>query len=197
MDYVRYIIAVVSLISIPPAFLLWFAIHPFAGFWRKFGAGWTYAILTIPVLVLMAGVFFIRRNLLAAEYGTNLPLIVLAIFCIACGTWIAMKRKKYLTFGILAGLPELSQKRYPGKLLKEGIYSKIRHPRYVEAFLWIWGYAFFANYFTVYVMAVLCLPAIFLVVVLEEKELRQRFGQKYEAYCQQVPRFVPRFASNK
>jgi len=32
---------------------------------------------------------------------------------------------------------------------------------------------------------------VFLIVQLEERELRERFGTEYEAYCRRVPRFVP------
>jgi len=30
------------------------------------------------------------------------------------------------------------------------------------------------------------------VPMLEERELRERFGAKYDAYCRRVPRFLPR-----
>jgi protein-S-isoprenylcysteine O-methyltransferase Ste14 len=39
-------------------------------------------------------------------------------------------------------------------------------------------------------------PALFLVVILEERELRQRFGDAHVEYCRRVPRFVPRRAGN-
>jgi protein-S-isoprenylcysteine O-methyltransferase Ste14 len=91
--------------------------------------------------------------------------------------------------------PELSQRRYPGKLLTEGIYAKVRHPRYVEALLGTLGYALFANYLAVYIAFLLAIPALYLVVLLEERELRDRFGAEYEEYSRRVPRFVPRFGS--
>ncbi|MFQ5631170.1 MAG: methyltransferase family protein, partial [bacterium] len=95
--------------------------------------------------------------------------------------------------GILSGLPELSEKRYPGKLLKEGIYGKIRHPRYIEALLGVLGYAFFSNYLATYLVFLFGLPMIYIIVLLEERELHERFGAEYEEYCLSVPRFVPKF----
>ena len=50
----------------------------------------------------------------------------------------------------------------------------------------------FANYLESYVVVVLYLSLIYLVVRLEEKELRQWFGADYEDYCRRVPRFMPK-----
>ena len=35
-----------------------------------------------------------------------------------------------------------------------------------------------------------------LIAVLEERELRDRFGEEYEAYCRKVSRFLPRMRSS-
>ena len=48
------------------------------------------------------------------------------------------------------------------------------------------------NYLAVYLLLILYIPVIYLVVVLEERELRERFGIAYDRYCREVPRFIPR-----
>lgn len=192
MNSVRYFVAVFVLVSLPPGFLLWFAIHPMARFWRKLGAGWTYAILGLPVVGMMVGVFALRARLVGTDLGTNLPLIVLGAICAAFGITIALRRRKYLTAAILSGIPELSRSGDKGKLLTEGIYSRIRHPRYVEALLWVLGYAFFTNYLGMYILFALSVPTIYFIVMLEERELRDRFGSAYDEYSARVPRFFPR-----
>ncbi|MHC4421944.1 MAG: methyltransferase family protein [Planctomycetota bacterium] len=130
--------------------------------------------------------------MLAIEFGTSYVLIALAALCLAAGATMLLKRRRQLTFGILTGLPELSQKRYPGRLLTQGLYARVRHPRYLEINLWTLAYALFANYLAPYVLLALSLPTIYVVVLLEEQELHNRFGAEYEAYCRRVPRFVPR-----
>jgi len=50
----------------------------------------------------------------------------------------------------------------------------------------------FCNYLAVWILLALFVPAIYGVVLLEERELKQRFGRQYEQYCRDVPRFVPR-----
>jgi len=188
----RYVAAIIVIATFPPSILLWLAIHPLASFWRRLGAVWTYVILGLPVLGYMAGVWLLRKTLLVTDLGTNVFTMILA--AIAFGAAFLLKRRvvAQLKFAKLAGIPELSKESYPGKLLTEGIYSRIRNPRYIEALLWVISYALFANYLGAYIVVVLSLPLISFVVRLEERELRERFGAAYEEYCRRVPRFVPK-----
>jgi len=192
MNKLRYVIALILLVFHPPAVLLWVAIHPFAKFWRKLGPVWTYALLGIPVLGYMVAAWLFRRALLGKDLGTSLFTLFPAAACVAAALLLNRERRKHLDFGTLSGIPELSVKRYPGTLLTEGVYGRIRHPRYVEVHLFIFGYAGFANYVGAYAVVFLSLPLIYLVILLEERELRQRFGAAYEDYCRRVPRFLPR-----
>jgi protein-S-isoprenylcysteine O-methyltransferase Ste14 len=192
LNKARYLLAVITLVSMPPAILLWFLIHPFGGFWRRLGPWISYLALGVVTLLLMWGVFHQRQRLLAVDFGTSSTTVVLAMLFLGGGLVIALKRKRYLTLAILSGLPQLSKEHYPGVLLREGIYSRIRHPRYVEVTLWVLGYAFFANFLATYVVAALTFPVLFLIVILEERELSHRFGQEWEEYARQVPRFIPR-----
>ncbi len=192
MNTARYFVAVVLLIGLPPGIMLWFFIHPFASFWRKLGPVWTYSILSLPILLFMAAVFLARDLLLATDYGTSYFSMAAAVICLIGGILIAIARRKLLTAGVLSGLPELSEERYPGELLCEGIYGRIRHPRYIEVFLFSLAYALFANFLGTYVMVLLLVPAIYLVVLIEERELGERFGEAYVEYCGRVPRFIPR-----
>ena len=191
-DSARYILAIVVIASFPPSLLLWLAIHPFAAFWRQVGPVWTYVILGLPVAGYIVGVWLFRKTLLVLDLGTNVFTMILA--GIAFGMAVLLKRSvvRQLRFARLAGIPELSKEKYPGKLLTEGIYSRVRNPRYIEVLLWVMAYALFANYLGAYIVVVLSLPLTYFVVRLEERELRERFGAAYEEYCRRVPRFVPK-----
>jgi protein-S-isoprenylcysteine O-methyltransferase Ste14 len=54
------------------------------------------------------------------------------------------------------------------------------------------GVALFANYLATYVLVPVMLLGLYLVTVIEERELVERFGNAYRDYQKQVPRFVPR-----
>ncbi len=192
MDSVRYFVAVVTLVGVPPGLLLWFVIHPFAPAWRRLGPRWTYAVLTPFVIALMFALFQWRGVLLSTDFGTSYVLAALGIVCVAAAAMIKSRRSKQLTSRILMGIPELSTRPEDQRLLTEGIYARIRHPRYIEALLWTLGYAFFANYLGTYVVVTLSFLAVYLIVLLEERELRARFGTAYVEYCSRVPRFLPR-----
>ena len=105
-------------------------------------------------------------------------------------------RRRQLPTKILSGLPELQEDGKGGRLLTEGMYARVRHPRYLEVVAAVFGYAALANYTGGWIMALAVLPALHLVVLLEERELERRFGAEYLAYRARVPRYVPRRRAN-
>jgi protein-S-isoprenylcysteine O-methyltransferase Ste14 len=195
MDWVtlvRRFIAVLLVISLPPAILYWFIIHPFIGFWRRAGLRATYVFLIVFYLGSMAGLYLVRDALLGRDLGTSLPLILAALPLMVAAVVIGRKRRKHLPFRLLAGVPEIAPEKHGTGLLREGIYSRIRHPRYVEFSLGLVAYALFINYEGVYWMTAATLVLLYIIVLIEERELRERFGQEYMDYAAQVPRFIPR-----
>jgi protein-S-isoprenylcysteine O-methyltransferase Ste14 len=192
LDSLRYVLALIVLVSAPPALCFWLIVHPFIDFWRRLGAGWTFALVA-PLLVALGGaLFLLRESLLGVEFGTRSVLVALGGICVAIALIIAVLCRRHLTLRIITGLPELAREGDAGTLLTQGIYARIRHPRYVEVMLGLLGWALFTNYLALYLLVALLVPLIYLVVVLEERELRDRFGAEYEDYCRSVPRFLPR-----
>ena len=197
MDNVRYLIALGVLLIIPTNFMLWAPIHGFSGFWRKFGFFGTYGILGFPAGIAAAVIIVSRDSLLRVDFGRNPFTLLLSLVCFGGVVWLSAHCRKHLTFSVLAGMPELAQGRYPGQLLTAGIYASIRHPRYVEVSCGLVGCVLFANYLMPYLCVLAGIPGMCILVWLEERELRQRFGAQYEAYCRRVPRFIPRIWANK
>jgi protein-S-isoprenylcysteine O-methyltransferase Ste14 len=188
----RYTIAVLLAVTLPPAMLYWFIVHPFIGFWWRVGVKPTLWFLGVFFVAAVAALFPFRRELLGRDLGTSLPGILLALPLLVVSGVVSRKRRRHLSFKSLAGVPELAPETQSVGLLTEGIYSRIRHPRYVEFTLGLVGWALFANYVGLYVMTALSLAALYLIVLMEERELRERFGTAYEEYSARVPRFVPR-----
>lgn len=194
---VRRFIAVMLAISLPPAILYWFIIHPFVGFWRRRGLTVTYVFLAVFYLGSMIGLYLVRDALLGRDLGTSVPLMIVAAPLMAVAIVISRKRRKYLTFRRLAGVPEIAPDKHGIGLLREGIYSRMRHPRYVEFSLALAAWSLFANFVGLYWMTAATLVLLYLIVLMEERELRERFGQEYVDYAARVPRFIPRLRSRE
>ncbi|MGA2270366.1 MAG: isoprenylcysteine carboxylmethyltransferase family protein [Bryobacteraceae bacterium] len=192
MNAVRYWLALLMLMFMPGAFLFWFLVHPFVRFWRRIGLRRTMTIHYTLLAAFAAGVFLLRKTLLAMDFGTNPVLIAVAVPILAASIVLRRRFSRHLRFKTLGGLPELAPERYPQRLLTEGIYSRIRHPRYVEVLLVMASLALVANNLAAYVNWIVAIPTVLVIVRIEERELRDRFGAEYEAYCARVPRFVPR-----
>jgi len=192
LPVVRYWIAVMLAITLPPAILYWFIIHPFIGFWRRRGLRTTFVFLAVFYLGFMAALLPVREALLGRDLGTSVPLIAVAVPLLVASGVISRKRSRHLRFRTLAGVPELAPEEHGIGLLQEGIYARIRHPRYLEFILGLTGWSLFANYAGLYVFSAVSIVLLLIIVVLEERELRQRYGSVYDDYAARVPRFIPR-----
>ena len=192
MTTFRHVLTLLMLMFMPGAVLFWFLVHPFIRFWRRLGLRRALAIYYTLMVAFVAGVFLLRKTLLAVDFGTNPVLIAVAVPMLAASIVLRRKISRHLRFSTLGGLPELAPESHPQPLLTEGIYSRIRHPRYVEALLVMASLALIANNLASYVNWIIGIPGVLLIVRIEEHELRDRFGAEYEAYCARVPRFVPR-----
>jgi protein-S-isoprenylcysteine O-methyltransferase Ste14 len=189
----RYWIALVMVCVMPPFVPAWIALQIWTPFWRRLGPARTYAIF-VPALVAMAGLLAsLRGPIMAVSFGVQPGLLVLAALLWVWACVLAVARWRQLGSATVVGLTELrATPTDPGKLITEGIYTHIRHPRYVELGLAMLAIACFCNYLAMWVEAVGFWPSIYVVVLLEERELRQRFGESYVDYCRRVPRFIPR-----
>jgi protein-S-isoprenylcysteine O-methyltransferase Ste14 len=81
----------------------------------------------------------------------------------------------------------------PRYLVTHGLFSCTRNPIMAGELLVIWAEAlYFASVGIVLYAVTISVVAHLLVVRVEEPELRDRFGARYEAYCRKVPRWLPR-----
>ena len=67
----------------------------------------------------------------------------------------------------------------------------MRHPRYLQLSLALLGYVLVANYLAGYVIWLVWLPAMYVMILFEDRELRERFGAEHEEYSREVPRLIP------
>lgn len=192
MDTARYVVAVLVVTWLPPALVWWLVVHPFVDFWRRIGPRLTLWFLGTLTTVAIVGLTLVRGRLVGPDLGTHAPVVLLALVLFVASAAIARVRRRQLTMRILAGVPELSDDPSDSQLLDQGLYAHIRHPRYVEIALGTLAWAAFSNFGGAWVVGLMTIPAIHLIVILEERELVDRFGDEYRAYAKRVPRYVPR-----
>jgi protein-S-isoprenylcysteine O-methyltransferase Ste14 len=192
LEYARYWMAVLFVVSLPPALAWWFVIHPFANFWRRRGTGVTFAVIGALFVGAIAALLPFRDALLGADLGFRLWLLVVAAPLMVISAVVARARRKHLKVRMLLGVPEVAPTVDAPQMLSEGIYGRIRHPRYVEFVLGLAGWALILDYAGLYVALAATVPVLHAIVLLEERELRERFGPAYSAYMARVPRYLPR-----
>jgi arylsulfatase A len=194
IERLRYFLGVYCVILAPLGVLFWFVIHPWARWWRRIGPARTYFIVIPPLVVCGVLLFRIRVWLLGANLGTNSILIGIAIVLTGVTLCLEPRYWKHLDIATLVGVPELAptaQRR--GKLLQEGVYGVVRHPRYVTAGIGMMASVLFVNYLGLYLLMLIVVPAGLVMVAFEERELVGRFGEDYRKYQREVPRFIPRW----
>ena len=196
-DQLRYGIALFLVVFAPASMLFWVVVHPFARFWRSVGYRWGYAA-GFALSIVTAVTCYRTRGWIAGTdlgpymftTGPGLALLVLA------GVF-RRHLQRQLHNRILFGLPELAPSQYPGRLLTDGVYAHVRHPRYAQIIVAVLGWALLSNHLAAYAALTVVIVSLGLVIPLEERELVGRFGEEYEAYRRRVPALIPRWPSSR
>ena len=82
------------------------------------------------------------------------------------------------------------------QLVVGGVYRYVRNPAYVAVIAMLVGQALFLGNLAVLEYAFVVAIGFHLFVILyEEPTLKRKFGLHYQAYCQEVPRWIPRLRS--
>ncbi len=80
------------------------------------------------------------------------------------------------------------------RLVTHGPYAYVRNPLYLGNFLLTMGVVFMSELLWMVPVAIGLFTIQYLSIILwEEQILTERFGSAYPAYCQRVPRWIPRW----
>jgi protein-S-isoprenylcysteine O-methyltransferase Ste14 len=172
--------------SIP---LFWFAIHPFAGSWRRM-EGSPYRLLlplwtAIILLLGWAGWQWHDSRLYASPWmwAAAAPLFLVG-FRIYAGIRSQFGAHK------LTGEAELRPREHPQELVTTGLHARMRHPIYAAHLASFAGWTIGSGLLVAYVLLALSLACTFpMMIWLEERELGVRFGANYREYKRAVPLF--------
>lgn len=77
------------------------------------------------------------------------------------------------------------------QLITNGLYARIRHPRYAGILLYLFGTALLYRSWLGLALAALCAAVLFWRIRDEERLLHEQFGAEWEAYCRRSARLVP------
>jgi protein-S-isoprenylcysteine O-methyltransferase Ste14 len=187
VTFLEWLSAIVLFMQLPIP-LYWFVLHPRVGFWRhRQKAAFAWGLLLSWPPVVMALVAY-RRDIFEKE-SPPVWRIALGLAFILFEIWIFWRVKKDLGMARLIGKTELSG---AGEIAQNGIYGRIRHPRYLGSFLALLGACLLAGKPAMWIATGVWSVLTLIAISFEQRELRSRFGDSYEEYCRRVPGFIPK-----
>lgn len=176
-------------------------VHSGIRFWRRLASQNKYLLLAVLGAFYVASyaaffnlVFANRDTLLAVKLPTHPLLPAVGVAAFAAGILIHLKTGSQMGWLRLFFVPELFLESKQ-KLVTTGLFSVVRHPTYWSHSLLVLGVFLSTRVAALGWLWLLDLVVTQLVVIpLEERELRERFGKAYEDYAKRVPRSIPMIA---
>jgi protein-S-isoprenylcysteine O-methyltransferase len=142
---------------------------------------WSIYLTQLAVVLEAAYVRFPESANWNAFTSLGLILIVGGLFL---RSWAVLTLKRFFTWHIRTQEDQV--------VVTTGPYNYLRHPGYFGALLTYVGTAVFLHsWFSLPLCLVVLLAAFMRRMHYEEKELLERLGADYKAYCDTVRRFIP------
>jgi protein-S-isoprenylcysteine O-methyltransferase Ste14 len=181
-----------------PVPIYWFILHARVDFWRRHvRAGYWVAVIGAWgvcdwALYHFRPLLFQRATFPAApSFGTDIALIFMrsvGVVLIALDVLTLTSVEMELGGSRLVGHAELTGK---GQLATRGLYTRVRHPRYLAMMAGVLGGCLLVATQPMWIVGAVWLALVFAMIRLEEHELRLRFGSAYAEYSRRVPALLP------
>jgi hypothetical protein len=167
--------------------LFWFAIHPFADFWRRMNRSPYLLLLPIWAAIISALAWATwpwHSERLYSSPWMWVPAALLMFFGLK--TYRGIRSG----FGLrkLSGEAELRPQEHAQELVTTGLHARMRHPIYFAHLANLTGWALGSGLAISFVLLGVSLFLTFpLMIILEERELADRLGEPYRIYQSIVP----------
>ncbi len=185
------LLAMTALLLWPAIPLFWMPVHCAPGLFRRLGF-LTYVLPLITWLPLAILAFVLRDDLL--RYRMEMPALmkVFGVLLFIPGAGLQAWTLLLLTLPVIMGVPEVTNSA-TRRITTTGPFGVVRHPTYLSHTLMLLGLFLMTGVTAVGVVTIVDACVVNSVIIpLEEKELRHRFGSEYDEYCKKVPsRFLP------
>lgn len=171
-----------------PAF--WLAIHPFASRWRGMRSRYS---LIVPMWMAMWIVAWAASAPWAQSVLYHRPwtwAIALTLFYVSFHMYTGGTRGLSLT--LIIGRHELEPDSHSQRLVTSGVHGMVRHPLYLGHLCSMLGLAVGAGSVACFALTAFAIVTGAIMIPVEERELRERFGEEYDRYSERVPRIFPR-----
>lgn len=146
---------------------------------------WSYTVLHpihIALYILTGGEYFLVKR----EIVWSVSALGLAMFVISVIVRLTAIRTLDRFWSLHLEIRE------EHKLITHGIYNHVRHPAYAAIMLEVTSIPLVGNsYYTLCLAAFVYLPILLLRWRLEEREMIEKFGERYVHYVRHVPAFIP------
>ncbi|HPH55484.1 MAG TPA: isoprenylcysteine carboxylmethyltransferase family protein [Smithellaceae bacterium] len=140
--------------------------------------------------------FLMNISGIKSKAGFGMPVVETAgLIIIWCGAAIAIWcATLMLLFG--KGTPLVTSA--PQRIMSRSIYAYVRHPMMWSLMIIVLGQALMYGHLVLFVWLAAMSRILHLIVIhYEEPQLELRFGESWQEYCQDVPRWFPRFRKDK
>jgi protein-S-isoprenylcysteine O-methyltransferase Ste14 len=188
MKALPWLAAIVLFFEMPVP-IYWLVLHTRIQFWRQHVlAGYWIAI----VLAWGGGdglLYHFRRQLFDwRAAAASSWLAVAGLLLIAVDLFAFASSEMQLGARRLVGHAELTG---TGELAISGLYTRVRHPRYLGMIAGVLGSSLLIGLRPLWIISIFWCGLALSVIALEERELRLRFGSAYSDYARRVPALLP------
>lgn len=170
-----------------PLPIFWIVLHRNIAHFRKHKKHALYMKVGMLAFAAVFAAFNLRE--LASATGTDMITKAAGTVLFIGSIYLTYKTTKLMGRDMLMGVAELKNNK---KLLDKGLYKFIRHPRYLNVFIFLFGVFLMTGMLSIFYIFIYSVVMFHFVTVEEERELEKRLPKTYKRYKKITGRFLPK-----